>query len=156
MKYRLLIFPALVLVMTGCMTPAMKEESEIDRGRELVMEMDCNNCHTPDYDLQPNVPEEDWLTGGNLGFTGPNGTVYPANLRLMISQMSEDEWLKIAKKLREGMPMEAVLLPNLPESDLIAIYRFVKHLGPKGYPAPEPLPPGEIPQTRYIDFPYIH
>jgi len=122
----------------------------------LVLEMKCNNCHTPDYDLQPSVAEKDWLVGGNLGFFGPSGTVYPVNLRLLVHRISEDEWVILTKKMRKGMPMEAVLLPGVPEQDLRAIYRFVKYLGPKGEPAPEPLPAGEIPQTRYIESPYLH
>jgi hypothetical protein len=156
MRYKFLILLSLCLLVVSCMGPGRLESQSVERGRKLVLDMDCNSCHTPDYDSRPSVPEEDWLVGGDLGFYGPSGTVYPANLRLLVNRISEDEWVILARKLRKGMPMEAVLLPSAPEQDLRAIYRFVKYLGPKGEPAPKSLPAGVTPQTKYIEYPYLH
>jgi len=156
MKYKFLILLFFNLLFVSCMGPGWQQQQDVERGRKLVLEMRCNNCHTPDYDLRASVPEEDWLVGSNLGFYGPSGTVYPVNLRLLVNRISEDKWVNLTRQMRKGMPMDAVLLPSAPEQDLRAIYRFVKYLGPKGEPAPESLPAGETPQTRYIEYPYLH
>jgi len=156
MKYKFLILLFLSLLSVSCMGPAWMGGHGVARGRDLVLDMKCNNCHTPDFDVRPNMPEQDWLVGNDLGFYDPSGTVYPTNLRLLVNRISEDEWVFLTRKLRKDMPMEAVLLPSAPEQDLREIYRFVKYLGPKGEPAPKPLPAGVTPQTKYIEYPYLH
>jgi len=133
-----------------------RQGQDIERGRELVLNLQCNNCHTPDYEDRAAVPEADWLVGSDVGFYGPSGTVYPKNLRLLVNRISEDEWVALIRGMRQGLPMDTVLLPKAPEQNLRAIYRFVKYLGPKGEPAPQPLPAGETPQTKYIKYPYFH
>ena len=37
------------------------------------------------------------------------------------------------------------------ERDLRAIYRYVRHLGPAGKPAPAYLPPGQTPPLPYME-----
>ena len=149
----------LLAVAVGCASPTQQNTSDIssiDRGRYLVKSMGCNDCHTPDYQKGKSVPEEDWLTGENLGFRDPSGTTYPTNLRLLLNSMSEDDWTVFAREMRKNVPMESVLLPRTSEHDLRAIYQFVKYLGPKGNPAPPSLPAGVTPTTEYIEFPYVH
>ncbi len=131
--------------------------SGIDRGRYVLEIMGCNDCHTPDYMTSKiDIPEADWLTGGSLGFRGSYGTVYPSNLRLLFNNMSEDNWLVLARQMRKDSPMAWVMLPKTSEQDLRAIYQFVKYLGPKGTSAPESLPPGVTPQGSYVDYPDPH
>ncbi len=97
--------------------------------------MGCNSCHTPDFMIKrANIPEEDWLVGGTLGFRGPYGTAYPTNLRLLLNNITEDEWLVLAKQMRKDSPMAWIMLSKAVDQDLRAIYAFVKHLGPKGTP----------------------
>ena len=149
----------LLAVAVGCASPTQQNTpdiSSIDRGRYLVKSMGCNDCHTLDYQKGKPVPEEDWLTGGSVGFRDSNGTTYPTNLRLLLNSMSEDDWTVFARKMRQNVPMEYVLLPRASEHDLRAIYQFVKYLGPKGDPAPSRLPAGATPTTEYIEFPYVH
>ena len=149
----------LLAVAVGCANPTQQNTSDIssiDRGRYLVKSMGCNDCHTPGYQKGKSVPEEDWLTGGNLGFRDSYGTTYPSNLRLLLNSMSEDDWTVFAREMRQNVPMESVLLPRASEHDLKAIYQFVKYLGPKGDPAPSRLPAGVTPTTEYIEFPYVH
>jgi len=147
----------LLAVIAGCAGLEHLQTPDIERGRSLVKSMGCNDCHTPGYQERgPEIPEQDWLTGGTLGFLGPEGTTYPANLRLLCDRISEDDWLVLARQMRKDAPMGAILLPKTPEADLRAIYRFVKHLGPQGEPAPASLPPGVAPTTPYIEFPYLH
>ena len=157
-KFILSLFVLLAMAI-GCTDPAQQKTTDlsgIDRGRYLVQSMGCNDCHTPVYQKGTSVPAEDWLTGGSVGFRDSNGTTYPTNLRLLLNSMSEDDWTVFARKMRQNVPMESVLLPRASEHDLRAIYQFVKSLGPKGGPAPERLPAGVTPTTEYIEFPYIH
>lgn len=59
------------------------DKASIERGRYIAKVAGCNDCHTPNYAMSGgNVPEKDWLTGDHLGWKGPWGTTYPANLRI--------------------------------------------------------------------------
>ena len=69
--------------------------------RYLVTIGGCNDCHTPGYmEKGPAVPESEWLTGVPVGFQGPWGTTYPANLRIVMKSMNEAQWLKHARQER--------------------------------------------------------
>lgn len=158
------IVPLLVIlvIFAGC-TGSSKQSSDleldadIERGRYVIEIMGCNDCHTPNYmGSSASLPEENWLVGGDLGFYGSWGTAYPANLRLMLNGMSEEEWLALARRMRQSSPMSWVSLPKVTEQDLRSVYRFVKYLGPKGTPAPARLPAGVIPTTDYLEFPEPH
>ena len=39
-----------------------------------------------DYKITGKVEEKDWLTGDHLGWKGPWGTTYPANLRIALNR----------------------------------------------------------------------
>ncbi len=135
----------------------LKRSTEIERGRYVVEIMGCNDCHTPDYmGSGASLPEEDWLVGGDLGFHGSWGTAYPTNLRLLLNEISEDDWLILARRMRQSSPMSWVRLPKVTDQDLRAVYRFVKYLGPRGNPAPARLPAGVTPTTDYLEFPEPH
>ncbi len=78
-------------------------DPRVAHGRYLVTIGGCNDCHTAGYpESGGKVPEEEWLTGVPVGFQGPWGTSYPANLRRVVSGMSEAEWVVHARK--ERMP----------------------------------------------------
>jgi hypothetical protein len=167
MNHKLITMLVIMLaVISGCIESnkkltgleAKRQQSvAIDRGRQVIRALGCNMCHTPDYMVKKsNIPEEDWLVGSTLGFRGPNGTVYPTNLRLLLNDMTEDDWLVLAKQMREASPMAWIMLSDTPDQDLRAIYRYVKHLGPKGIPAPNRLPAGVMPTTQYMDYPDPH
>lgn len=159
--YKKCIIPLFVLIAvaigcTGSRKQNTSDLSGIDRGRSLVKSMGCNDCHTPDYRILNSVPEEDWLVGAPFGFHDSTGTTYPANLRLLLNSMSEDDWVVFVREMRKNVPMEYVLLPKTSDQELRDIYQFVKDLGPKGNPAPPRLPAGVTPTTEYIESPYIH
>jgi hypothetical protein len=86
-----------------------------------------------------------------VGFQGPWGTTYPANLRLTLRDMTEAQWLARARTpMRPPMPW--FNLNSMSDRDLIALYRFVRSLGPAGEPAPQAVAPGVAVATPYFDF----
>ena len=64
----------------------------VERGRYLTHVAGCNDCHTPGYMQNggPKLPEKDWLTGVPVGYQGPWGTTYAANLRLILDPAQGD------------------------------------------------------------------
>lgn len=131
--------------------PAKKKD---DRGRYLVIIAGCNDCHTAGYaDAAGKVPEKDWLAGDRIGWRGPWGTTYAPNLRLYMQQLSEEQWLTIARAAEFRPPMPWYILREMPNQDLKAIYRFIRSLGPAGQQALAFLPPTQEPPQPYILFP---
>jgi hypothetical protein len=98
------------------------------------------------------VPEKDWLKGSGLGWNGPWGTTYAPNLRLILNGLDQEQWIKKAKTLKTRPPMPWFNLNAMTEEDLMAIYQFVKSLGPAGKPAPAYLPPEKKPTPPYGTF----
>lgn len=130
---------------------APKGDADIRHGRYLIATSGCNDCHTPGF--MPNagkVAESEWMTGDSMGWQGPWGTTYPANLRLLVSRMSEQQWLVRARQpMRPPMPSPS--LQAMTDADLRAIFRYIKSLGPRGEPAPAYVPPGGLVSTPYLD-----
>jgi hypothetical protein len=81
------------------------------------------------------------------------GTTYAINLRLFMQTLSEEEWLKKAAALESRPPMPAYNLHAMTKDDLRAIYRYIRHAGPAGKPAPAYLPPDKEPPPPYATFP---
>jgi mono/diheme cytochrome c family protein len=126
----------------------------VKRGRYLTAIAGCNDCHTPQYpEKGGNVPETQWLTGDALGWQGPWGTTYPTNLRLYMQDLTEEQWLKKAKALNARPPMPWFNVRNMSTADLRAFYRYVRHLGPAGKPAPAYVPPGQAASGPVVKFP---
>ena len=150
------ILAALVAAMVALPALAQdkKEDPLVKRGKYLVQIAGCNDCHTPGYpEKGGKVPESEWLTGDILGWRGPWGTTYPSNLRLYFQKLTEAEWVKLGKTLRTRPPMPWFNLHDMTTTDLRALYRYVRHLGPAGKPAPEYLPPDKTPPQPYVQFP---
>lgn len=147
------LLSGLLLTVAG-MSPVLAADAEsaaIERGRYLVHIAGCNDCHTTGWmQTGGQVPEADWLTGDSLGWNGPWGTTYPANLRLYMQALSEAEWLVKARNLQTLPPMPWFALNAMHDDDLRAIYHFLRHLGPKGEPAPAYVGPGLEPGTPYL------
>ena len=127
-------------------------QDPIERGRYLVRIGGCNDCHTDGYaQTSGKLPESEWLTGSAIGFQGPWGTSYPANLRLALSNYSEAQWLARARsEMRPPMPW--FNLAAMTDDDLKAMYRYVRSLGAKGTPAPDYAAPGQAVNTPYFVF----
>jgi mono/diheme cytochrome c family protein len=129
-------------------------QNSVERGRYLVKTAGCNDCHTTGYaEKAGKVPEKLWLTGDQLGWRGPWGTTYPANLRLFMQQLSEEQWVQIAKTAQMRPPMPWFTLHDMTPQDLRAIYRFTRHLGPAGVAVPAFVPPDQEPKGPFVLFP---
>ncbi|MDD3446398.1 MAG: hypothetical protein PHS60_13360, partial [Zavarzinia sp.] len=102
MRFKSVVGLAAALALAGTAT---LESPEVDteaaaRGRYLVQVAGCNDCHTPGYGPAGGAVDESlWLTGDGLGFQGPWGTTYPTNLRLLLSGMTEDQWVAHTRHL---------------------------------------------------------
>lgn len=126
----------------------------IARGRYVVTIGGCNDCHTPGYAASDGkVDEKDWLVGDALGWRGPWGTTYAANLRTYMQSMSEADWVAKAKTLQTRPPMPAMNVRAMTTADLRAVHRFVRSLGPAGSPAPAYVPPNQEPKGPVVTFP---
>ncbi len=150
----------LLFLVFGCQQTESEADAGTDRdmpvsvetGRYLAVVAGCNDCHTAGF-LQSggNVEEAKWLTGNPVGWRGPWGTTYPANLRLIASQMTEDEWIEKYRTFNGRPPMPWWVLKEMKESHLRSIYRYLRHLGPAGEMVPAYVPPNQEPQTPYMD-----
>jgi mono/diheme cytochrome c family protein len=144
-----------ILLLTGISAPSAEEnDGVLALGRYMVTIGGCNDCHTAGFlPSEGQVPESQWLLGDRLGWHGPWGTTYATNLRLLVADMTEDQWMIMARNLRARPPMPWWKLHLMKESELKAIYAFLRHLGPSGEPAPTYLPPGQQPPQPYASFP---
>jgi mono/diheme cytochrome c family protein len=136
--------------------PVAAEEAtakQVERGRYLVRTTGCNDCHTPGYiENAGRLDESRWLIGNALGWQGPWGTTYPANLRLLTQGLTADQWLLTARR-QTRPPMPWFSLRDMTDADLLAIYHFTRSLGPAGRAAPAFLPPGKSAHTPVVKIP---
>jgi mono/diheme cytochrome c family protein len=144
-------------VVAATATPGMPAEhvaakSQIDAGRYLVRLGGCNDCHTPGFAMTNGASpaEPEWLTGDSVGYSGPWGVSYPANLRLSFQNMTEKEFIELARAGKGRPPMPWPSLVAMSDQDLSAIYVYIRALGPKGEPAPAALSPGVAPDRPHI------
>lgn len=162
-----LLHVALLLALAGCSRamevattqapatppPAATDDALLARGEYLVRIAGCNDCHTPGYaETGGQVPKAQWLVGTQLGWHGPWGTTYPANLRLQLHDMDEATWLTYSATLHTRPPMPDFAVRAMDENDRRALHRFVRSLGPAGQPAPAYLPPGTLPKVPYVQW----
>lgn len=125
----------------------------VSRGEHVAIIGGCNDCHTVGYPesggkLDPAAA----LKGSPVGFQGPWGTTYPANLRLTVKGKTEDQFVQFAQTLKTRPPMPWFNVNVIEENDLRSLYRYIVSLGEPGAPAPEYVPPGEAPKTPFIVF----
>ena len=134
---------ALVLALAGCeqaktepqptadaattaatKTLGMTDAELISHGEYLARIAGCNDCHTPGYaETGGQVPKDTWLVGTSLGWSGPWGTTYPANLRLKVADMDDKAWLEYSAKLHTRPPMPDFAVRDMTEQDRLALFR---------------------------------
>jgi len=133
---------------------AAENAKQVERGRYIVKIAGCNDCHTPGYaPTNGKVPEKAWLTGDVVGWRGPWGTTYPANLRRYFQGLSADQWVKAVRTVEWRPPMPWFSLRDMSDADLRAVHAYVRSLGPAGEPAPAYVPPDREPMPPFVQFP---
>ena len=153
MQIKLLLISTFIFGLSGqALADQKADQRMLERGRYVLATSGCNDCHTPQYpESGGKVPQQAWLTGNEVGFQGPWGTTYPANLRLLVQSLSEAEWMKRARaEMRPPMPWFS--LRDMSDTDLRAMYQFIRSLGATGKPAPAYVPPGQQAATPYFEF----
>lgn len=154
MSARALFVTLFISISSAALAADDKNSSSevLARGKYLLEIGGCNDCHTAGY-IEANgaIPESDWLLGSNVGFRGPWGTSYAKNLRLSMPELTQEEWLTLARSPMLP-PMPTPSMKAMTDKDLIAIYSFVKSLGVAGSPTPIALGPEEKVMTPYIYF----
>ncbi len=91
LRATLAVFAAVLLpaAVVCALAKTGTDARSLEHGRYLVKIAGCNDCHTAGYAASGGkVPESQWLLGDETGFSGPWGTTYPGNLRLVLSTMS--------------------------------------------------------------------
>jgi cytochrome c1 len=125
-------------------------------GQYLTIVGGCNDCHTVGWaESNGRTPPAEQLTGSNVGYRGPWGTSYAANLRNVVQRASEDRWVQILTTADGGHgrpPMPWMNTAAMSQHDLRAVYRYVHSLGARGANAPRAVPPDSTPRTPYINF----
>lgn len=136
---------------TAYVTAATPEQA----GEYLTIVGGCNDCHTQGWaETNGNVPQADRLAGNPVGYRGPWGTAYAANLRMVVQRIPEERWLSILKTADGGHgkpPMPWMNTRLMSDQDLRAMYQYIHALGPKGERMPRSVPPGQAPTTPYVD-----
>ncbi len=144
----------LLTLLAALGTAQASSSKDLKHGKYLVQITGCNDCHTPGYMATGGeVDEALWLTGESFGWNGPWGTTYATNLRLRMQQLSEEEWVQLAHTMKARPPMPWFSLNKISDPDLRAMYRYIRHLGPAGKPAPTYLDPGAQPPPPFAIFP---
>ncbi len=157
MKCRGLIVGTLAIasLVTGAAVAQQKSpklSAQAARGRYLMQIAGCNDCHTPGYTASGGrVAEHLWLTGDQLGWRGPWGTTYASNLRLLVKDLSANQFVKFARS-QFRPPMPWFNLRAMTDRDLTAIYAYLKHLGPACQPAPQYVPADQTPAGPVVQF----
>jgi len=174
-KLHLVSALAIASVLAGCMTtsntvqgstmsngspggaaPRLLASTDSAAGEYLTIVGGCNDCHTPGWaESNGKTPPAEQLTGSPVGYRGPWGTTYAANLRTVAQRASEDRWVQILTTADGGHgrpPMPWMNTAQMSDHDLRAMYRYIHSLGPAGTAVPRALPPGSTPTTPYINF----
>lgn len=161
----LLVF---VAVLAGVALAAAQNASNkpdaalLAKGRYLVQIIGCGDCHTPGtFYGAPDA--ERALSGSEMGWKGPWGVRYAANLTPDLNT-GIGYWTasELAKTLRTGkrpdgteigapMPMGSVMQMSAEDADAIAAYLL--SLKPVSHPVPKALKPGEASKGPVLEFP---
>lgn len=131
--------------------PHVTGGTAVHRGAYLVTIGGCNDCHTPGWMQHPGeISTAQRLTGNPVGWHGPWGTSFASNLRLLAANMSAKQWSRLIATFHPLPPMPAYNVKSMSKSDQLAIFAYIKSLGPAGKPAPAALPPGPPPAPPYF------
>jgi len=140
----------------------MSDADYVARGHYLTTVTGCNDCHTPGtFWGAPDTTRT--LSGSELGWKGPWGVTYAANLtpepQTGIGAWSESD---IITAIRVGKsPDGTMLLPPMPwpdyafltDEDAKSIAKYLKTIPPVMHKVPDRMPPGAKAKGSIIAFP---
>lgn len=149
MRAQLLMFSAALAFHP---TPAVGEPS-VERGLYLSIIGGCHDCHTEGYsESGGKIDPTKALKGNAVGFQGPWGTSYAANLRLTASDLTADGFVSYMRGLESYPPMPWYNVRAMSDEDKKSLYLYIRSLGDAGERAPAFVPPGWRVHTPYIVF----
>ena len=133
---------------------AVRAPNDSIAGEYLTIVGGCNDCHTAGWaEANGNTPASERLAGSPIGFRGPWGTTYAANLRGVTQRLPEDRWVQVLKTADGGdgkPPMPWMNTRQMSDRDLRAMYRYIRSLGPRGERMPRSVGPNTEPTTPFI------
>ncbi|MBE1709047.1 MULTISPECIES: hypothetical protein [Mesorhizobium] len=138
-----------------CIVPSSQllaaDEVSVERGLYISIIGGCHFCHTEGYrEAEGKIDPDKALKGSSIGWQGPWGTNYAANLRDTAMGFNEDKWVDHLKNKVNLPPMPWYQVQAMSDSDLRSIYLYIKSLGPPGELAPFYREPGKEPRTPYV------
>ncbi len=148
MRFSALYFIPFLCALTT--TPAAGEVS-VERGLYVSIIGSCHDCHTQGYrESEGNIDPEKAMLGIDIGWQGPWGTSYSANLRLIASGLTEQGFLRLLTSYKARTPMPWYNLRTMEEDDLKSLYLYLQSLGEPGKIEPPFVPPGGRVNTPFI------
>jgi len=140
---------------------AMTPEQKVERGRYLVSVIGCGDCHTPGA-LSGGADTTRALSGSEMGWVGPWGTAYSANLTPDSTGLQAWTEEQIVTAIRTGNrpdgrqlspAMPWMTLANLTDEDAGSIAAYLKTIPAVAHRAPAPVPPGQKVAGSLLVFP---
>ena len=134
----------------------------LQRGEYLSNVMGCNDCHTPGAIY--GAPDfERRLAGSEIGWQGPWGVSYAANLT-PDPETGLGTWtnVEIERALRSGVRKDgSPILPPMPwpnmagmtADDMASLIAYLKSIPPVKHKVPERVPPNTVAQGPIIPIP---
>ena len=140
-----------LMALTSGFAIGQDTEISVERGEHAAIIGGCHDCHTAGYSasngkIDPAVA----LKGDAMGFQGPWGTTYPANLRIVAAAKTEDEWVEYLRTFETRPPMPWFNVHQFVEADMRSLYQYIKSLGEPGDPAPPFVEPGGKVTAPYV------
>ena len=142
--------------------PEATADASVARGRYLVTIMACNECHSPGS-FYVTTDSSRFLAGSEMGWAGPWGIAYAANLTPdSLTGLAKWKLEDIANAIRTGnrpdgrqltTAMPWLNYSHLTDGDALAIARYLKTLKPVKHAVPPPLKPGEDVTGSVLGFP---
>ncbi|WP_193335725.1 cytochrome C [Devosia beringensis] len=145
------------IILAGLLLTANAQAQDtvvsIAEGERISRIGGCHDCHSVGFaETGGTIDPATALKGTPVGYQGPWGTTYAANLRLTAAAHTEDQWVDYLKKLETRPPMPWFNVHYFTEGEMRSLHQYIVSLGDPGDPAPPYAPPGEAPQTPFLVF----
>jgi mono/diheme cytochrome c family protein len=143
-------------------TTASAAMTPVQRGQYLATIVGCHDCHTPGY-LYGAPDMNRALSGSELGWKGPWGVSYAANLTpdsaTGLGSWTDEEILRALQNGvdKDGSPIAPPMpwpdFAHLTHPDAMAIVAYLRSLPAVSHHVPERVPPGVASHTPALVFP---